>query len=99
MSRLDQIYQNAVDRETEKALRLSVSEINNYPDYGNIEAVINNQRTTIAFWNWKLSDRHHLVFLTQRRILLIFYRKYLGGVKVENNQVVRLSNEELGNYD
>ncbi len=96
----DQLYQNAVDREAEKLLTVSKEFLLNISDCGSFRSTIEDKEIHIAFWHWKFDNgSHHIVFIAQRNVFLFLYRKYLAGVKLENDEIQALSPSELGCYD
>jgi len=100
MKPIDKSYQAAVDNEADKVFKLSIDELIMIEDYGSIEATIDGNEISICFWHYKLSDKlHHIVFVAARSVYLIFTKKYLSGVKLENGNILKLSDKEIGVYD
>jgi hypothetical protein len=99
MKQIDKLYQESVDQETEKVLKLKIEEIFKIEDYGIIETTINGKKSSIGFWHWKLNDNlHHIVFINERRCYLIFHKKYVSGVKLDHDKIQKLTDEEIGVY-
>lgn len=97
---IDISYQESVDIEAEKLLGLTMEELLKIEDYGSVETIIDGEKKSIAFWHWRLNDNlHHIVFINQRRCYLIFYKKYISGVKIDNGKIQKLTDEEMGTYD
>jgi hypothetical protein len=99
MNSIDIVYQKAVDEEAEKILKLTITDFIKIGEYGTIEKIINGKKTAIGWWHYKFNNNlHHVFFQTSRRFLLIFHRIYLSGVKLENDKLLTLTNEELDAY-
>ena len=100
MKLIDQTYQTAVDKEAERILKLSVEDFLAIDDYGSIDGMINGDKTTIAYWHHKLDNNiHHVVFQADRKVFVFVNKKYLSGVKLDNNKISKLSDTELSVYD
>lgn len=100
MKPIDKLYQAAVDKEAEKILKLSIEDFFKVEDYGTIETSIKDEIIEIGFWHWKLNDNlHHVVFMTNRRVFLFLYSKYLSGVKLDNGVISKMTDKEVGDYD
>lgn len=100
MKPIDISYQNAVDNETEKVLKLSPSDFLKVEDYGNIETSIDDKKTSIGFWHHRFGDHlHHIVFQADRKAFLFLHKKYLSGAKLDNGIISKLDDKEIGNYD
>lgn len=100
MKTIDILYQESVDREANRILELTINEVLKVNDYGRIETVINEHPISISYWHYKFNDNlHHIVFLNERRYLFIFTKKYLSGIKLENERLTRLTDIEIGDYD
>ncbi len=100
MMPIDTLYQNAVDREANRVLSLSVQDFLKIDDYGSIETSIDDKNISIAFWHHKLNNnQHHIVFQVDRRAILFLNKMYLSGVKLENGTITKLNNKEIGDYD
>ena len=99
LSAKDRLYQEAVDKEADKILQLTVDEFLKIADYGSIEAIINGKKVSMGWWHLKLSENlHHVVFGTNRTFLC-FYHPYFSGVKLEDGKMLKMSDDELGAYD
>lgn len=98
----DQIYQEAVDKETKKLFACSINELLEKNDYGSIEAMNQGIKINIGWWKWERYEKncYHIVFKAQRKLFL-FYRQYLNGIKfdIESGTIEYLSDEEIGDYD
>ena len=100
MKSIDVSYQGAVDNEAEKAFELPIEQLIKTNDYGSIESIINGRKLSIGFWHYKLSDTlHHIIFQTDRRYFLIFHKKYLAGIKIDNGNILKLTDQEISDYD
>ena len=100
MKPIDISYQSVVDLEADKILKLSVEEFLKIDDYGTIETKVNEKKTSIRFWHYKLSENlRHIVFKASRRCYFILHKVYLSGVKFENGKILRMDDKEIGKYD
>lgn len=100
MSAVDILYQKAVDKLTDSALALTVEEFLNIGACGNVEVLVDGEKINVGWNLWKFDeDLHHLVYQTSRKLFWIAYRKYTNGVKLSGGAIVRLTPEEIGNYD
>jgi hypothetical protein len=100
MNAIDNEYQNAVDNEANKLLKLTVEEFLKIEDYGSVNTIINGKQSSCGFWHYAFDDNlHHIFFAVQRSLCLFGYRKYVSGAKLENGKIVRLTDEECGHYD
>ena len=98
--KLDQIYQSAVDFEASKYFAYSIDDIKNRNDYGSIEVKNNGIEISIGWWKWKINENsYHIVFKSSRKLFLGFHKCYLSGIKIVNDTIENLSNDELGDYD
>lgn len=89
MALIDDLYQNAVDAETEKVLKLSVDEFLNIDNYGAIDVTINGEKKSIGWWHYKFEENlHHLHFVVQRRVCFFLYKKCLSGVKLCDGKIL-----------
>jgi hypothetical protein len=100
MKNIDLEYQKCVDQEAQLLLSLSALEIKNKEAFGQIEKSLFNKKVSIGWWHHEFDkDVHHIYFKLQRKVLFFLYKSYLNGVKLENDKVSLLTQEELGNYD
>lgn len=100
MKSVDLSYQNEVDKETEKVLKLPLHDFLKVKDYGTIETFSEGKQISIVFLHHRFSDSlHHIVFQAERKVLLFLSKKYLSGAKLENDILTRLNDGEIGNYD
>jgi hypothetical protein len=100
MKDIDQIYQKTVDLEVERLLGFKADQLLAMGDYGSITTTIENKRATIAWWHYSFSgDEHHFIFQMERPFLLFFTKKYLGGLKLYEGCIQKLTQEEVSAYD
>jgi hypothetical protein len=100
MINLDVLYQQAVDQEAAKTLDLTVDDFLKIGDYGSIETTINGSQYSIGWWHYNVEGQfNHVVFIAERKLRFFFYRKYISGVKLEKGKLLKLTDEEIGNYD
>ena len=93
-------YQKGVDQETERIAKLSLKEIENLSGYGNLITFVNGKKISVGWNKWKFDEKlSHIVFTSERKIFLCFYKKYLNGIKIQNGKIFKLSESELANYD
>ncbi len=99
MKPIDQLYQKTIDAKVEQLLKKSVQEIKNLKNYGH-EIVLNEKKIEIGWWKYELSDNLiHIVYKTSRRFLLFLHKPYLQGLKISDNKIEYLTDEELAEYD
>lgn len=100
MNTIDILYQNAVEKETERLLKLSVDDVLKIDNYGSIEKDIDGKKIMIGFWHYKFNDNlHHIFFQAERKVFLFLHKKYLSGIKIEEGKVSKLNSREIGDYD
>ncbi len=100
MKPIDKLFQEAVDKEADKIIMLSVADFLKIDDFGRIESATTENKIPIAWWHHKLDENlHHIVFQSERRYGLIFTKKYLSGIKLEDGKLLKLNDIELGQYD
>jgi hypothetical protein len=99
MNRNDKKYQDAVDKATKELSLKTIDELISMPDYGNID---NQDDVAIGYWKWnKAGEIVHIHILAERSVFPFprLYRKYHGGIAIENETKRLLTDEELGQYD
>src|SRR5262245_36807788 len=102
MIEIDRQFQQVVDDLANEFLLHSEEELAAQPDYGFISRKLDGRDLSVAFWHYTLRDyTEHIVFITQRRLLLpFFYRKFISGVVFGPTVKPRLmTDEETGDYD
>ena len=102
MKEIDRQYQQVVDDLANEFLMLPKEELAAQPDYGSISRKLDGRDLAIAFWHYRFrGDVDHIVFITDRRLLLpFFFRKFISGVVFGLTTNPRLmTDEETGDYD
>lgn len=101
MSEVEQEYQRVVDRLAEELIPLSPSELLMRPEFGSVTRQAGAKEIAVGFWHYEFgTEKHHIVFKTERRIFLFFYRSYISGVVFGTNTRPRLMTlKEAGDYD
>ena len=81
---IDTLYQQAVDDMARKTLNYSENEILDLPDDGTFTVKISGQDVTGWIRHVRLTDGlHHIVFSLTRKTLLVMYKLYLSGIKLD----------------
>jgi hypothetical protein len=98
---IDALYQAAADIQAQQLLAYAPQDITRFPDYGSFTAIINNKEISGGFWHYRLeNDVHHVFFKLTRKTLIIMYKTYLSGIKLDKfDSISLLSDTELAEYD
>ena len=99
MNRKDKKYQNAVDKVAKELSLKTINELSSMPDWGNIEDLDNIQ---LGYLKWKRDDDILHIHILAQRTLFPFprlYRKFHAGIAIENGNIRKLTDTELGEYD
>jgi hypothetical protein len=93
MNNLDKKFQLAVDRLANELLG---SDVFATGDYG----TVNKDGVKVAWWRHDRDDCVHLVFIASRKVLFVFYKKFINGVVVRADGTRRLmTSDEVSDYD
>ena len=69
-------------KEAKKVLTLTPFQLINFSDYGSLLSQTGSKKIKISWWHYKITeDVHHIFFITERRLFLGIYKKYLAGIK------------------
>ena len=83
---------------------LPISELEKLDEYGKVENIIGEQKIPIGWEHWKNKDGFHYILFHAQRDLSIGpinfgFKKYLSGIKFNNNNIELLTHEEAARFD
>jgi len=97
MSAIHEQHKQVVNKLAEELLKSIPSELLKWPNYGNVT----RDGIDVSFWHYSFNDdKHHIVFMKDRRFLLVFRKSQLSGIVFGVNSNPRLMTpKEIGEYD
>jgi hypothetical protein len=77
-------------------LAVEHSGLNAMPNFGSTS----REGVSVVWWQYRLDTCTHFVYISSRRFLMVFQKKFLSGFVVESDATRRpMSDAELGEYD
>ena len=95
----DKENQMALDKARSELISKGIKYILALPDYGNATIEFNNKPYDYVWWNYKFDNTlSHIIFQIDQKTFLGYY-KFLSGIKIVNQSLYIMTEDELSNYD